>query len=184
MRTPSPEDVELAGHAAGSTPEPASDQFQVTVTSALFQPPTLGAGEALGAAAGAVRSMLIPVTVVDALLPALSTTVPVTDWPAPSFARVTGPVHDATPDALSAQLKETVTSALFQPLAFAAGAREPTIVGAMVSRTVTGNSAVPLVAAVAVQTTAVVPSGNVPPEAGEHDTGRLFPEPSNAVGAV
>ena len=64
---------------------------------------------------GLVRSMLMPETVVLAMLPATSTAVPVTDWFAPSPESVTGPVTLATPDWSSVARKVTVTGALYQP---------------------------------------------------------------------
>src|SRR5436189_205127 len=48
-------------------------------------------------------------------LPALSCAAPGTCWFWPSAVRVCGPVQLATPERLSAQVKLTVTSVLFQP---------------------------------------------------------------------
>jgi hypothetical protein len=59
--------------------ESASEPLKLTVTSPLFQPFAFGAGEADALAVGEVLSMLIPLTVAEALLPALSSAVPVTD---------------------------------------------------------------------------------------------------------
>src|SRR3989449_7296387 len=77
--------------------------------------------------------MLIPETVVLALLPALSSAVPLADWAAPSALRVIGLVQLAIPERRSEQRKLAVTSLLFQPLALAAGLRLPLIVGAVLS---------------------------------------------------
>jgi len=52
-------DVELVAQVAGSTPAPPSLQFQVTVTSVLFQPAPLAAGLALGTATGAFLIHLV-----------------------------------------------------------------------------------------------------------------------------
>ena len=75
-----------------STPDPpASAHVKVTVTSELFQPARLGAGDACPVTTGAVSSIEMPPTVsAAAALPALSMHSPalVTDWPAPSSVRV------------------------------------------------------------------------------------------------
>src|SRR5207253_353450 len=76
--------------------------------------------------------MLMPETVAGlAPLPALSTQLPVTDWPAPSVLRVVGASELATPERASLQVKLTVTAVLFQPAALAAGDRLPLIDGAV-----------------------------------------------------
>ncbi len=69
-------------------------------------------------------------TVADAELPALSTHVPVIDWPAPS-PRIVGPERTAMPDRASEQLKLTVIEALFQPFGFGATDGEPVMVGSV-----------------------------------------------------
>src|SRR2546423_441965 len=85
--------------------------------------------------AGAVLSMLIEATVALALLSALSVQVPVADWLAPSVRVVAaGGLPAARPLRLSAQLKLTATSALYQPLALGARSGLPLIVGAVASR--------------------------------------------------
>ena len=53
---PSPLEALLVVQLAVSTPAPASAQFQLTVTSVLFQPKLLRAGDTLGLAVGGVRS--------------------------------------------------------------------------------------------------------------------------------
>ena len=104
-------------------PEPLpSSPLKLTVTFVLFQPLALAAGVRLALAVGAVLSMLMPETVVLAVLPALSVTVPSTGWSAPSPS-VTGAVQAATPERASSQVKLTMTSALYQPLALAARSR-------------------------------------------------------------
>src|SRR6266542_4054977 len=120
--------------------EPASAQLKETVTSVLFQPLAFASGLRLPLITGAVLSTLMPLTVAgEAALPALSTQSPllVTDWPAPSEltvapATVSLAMPDCTPP-VSAQLKETTTSLLFQPLALARGLRLPLITGAVLS---------------------------------------------------
>src|SRR4051794_21064534 len=91
-------------------------------TSELFQPLALAAALRVAVVVGAVRSMLIPLTVVLALLPARSMAVPLTDWLAPSLLKVTSPVTLARPDPglASVASKWTVTGPLYQPSALAA----------------------------------------------------------------
>ena len=62
-----------------ATPERSSSHWNETVTSSLFQPAPFGAGEAEPLMEGFVLSMLMPLTVVDALLSATSTAVPLAD---------------------------------------------------------------------------------------------------------
>jgi hypothetical protein len=66
-------------------------------------------------------------------LPAASTAVPVTSWPAPSWLSSTGALHEAMPLCASEHSKLTVTSVLFQPAAFGAGSSLATIVGGSAS---------------------------------------------------
>src|SRR5262245_35711322 len=73
---------------------------------------------------GAVLSRLIS-TFVVAVFPALSVDDPVTDCSVPCAVKVDGEAQLATPDSASLQLKVTVTSVLFHPLAFAAGVAVP-----------------------------------------------------------
>src|SRR5688572_3032102 len=56
-------------------------------------------------------------TVLEALLPASSVAVPVTDWSAPSWSTLAA-VQVATPDSPSRQVKPTVTGSLYQPAVF------------------------------------------------------------------
>ena len=74
-----PSPVTVAGALQLSRPESASVAENVTVTSELFHPAPFAAGDAFATAVGAVRSMLIPVTVVDAEFPAASVQVPPAD---------------------------------------------------------------------------------------------------------
>src|SRR5437764_244763 len=77
--------------------------------------------------------MLMPLTVAEAVLPALSLAVPVTDCAAPSLLSVVGPAQLATPDSASLHMNESVTSVLFQPAALGAGDAAPVIVGGVLS---------------------------------------------------
>lgn len=101
-------------------PDPASAQVNVTVTLPVFHPALFGAGDVDATMVGIVLSMF-SVTDVLAELPAASVAVRLTICPVPSAPRTTEDGHDATPDPLSAQLKLTVTSPLFQPDAFGGG---------------------------------------------------------------
>ena len=130
---PSPLIVVSTGTVAGSTPDSPSVAVQWIMTSPRYQPAAFGAVVGVPASVGAVLSMLIPETVVDALLSAVSVAVPDAVWLAPSEDFVTGPVHDFTPDVPSVQLNVTTTLPLFHPFAFAAGVREPAIDGADLS---------------------------------------------------
>jgi hypothetical protein len=117
-----------AGHEP-SSPDKPSLHVQCTATFELYQPAPLG--DVVGAPEidGATLSMLMPATVAEALLSALSVALPVTDWLAAEVDNVVGPLQLLMPDGLSLQVKDTVTSVLFQPLAFAAGLRLPVMVG-------------------------------------------------------
>src|SRR5947209_1796326 len=84
---------------------------------------------------GLALSMLT-LAVSVAVFPAVSLAVPVMGWLAPSVATVCGAVHPplaGMPERLSAQLKVTVTSVLFQPFPLAAGSCVWPIVGASLS---------------------------------------------------
>src|SRR5439155_5414380 len=83
----------------------------------------------------------IPSTVAPFELPAASFAVPWTDWFAPSPS-VVGPGHVSMPDSASAHVNVTVTSVLFHPFPFGAGAAWPEMVGAVRSTfTVAGSDA-------------------------------------------
>lgn len=76
--------------------------------------------------------MLMPPTVANTTFPALSVHVALRDWPAPSAETtcgLTGPTF--TPERASAQMNETVTSALFQPFELAEGDLEPVRTGSV-----------------------------------------------------
>src|SRR4029078_10451175 len=106
-----------------SKPEMVSAPENVTVTSVLFQPVGPGTGDATAEAIGAVRSIFFTGDETLAELPARSstTTVPLTFTPSPVNTRGLGIEVDWTPDKLSAVVKASATSPLFQPAAFAAG---------------------------------------------------------------
>ena len=125
---PSPVIVVSAG-ASPASPDTASAAVQWIGTSPAYQPsgpgPVTGAPERVG---GSV-STLMPLTVAVDVLPALSTAVPVTDWPAPLSDTVVAPGQLRIPDTVSEQVKFTVTGPSFQPAAFGAGNRDPVITG-------------------------------------------------------
>ncbi len=98
----------------------------------LFHPFALGKRDLEAVTVGGVRSMLMLVWDVLAAFPALSRHVPLTDWPPPS-PRVVSEGALNTPDRVSAQVKLTVTVALFQPLELAPGDLEPEITGDVLS---------------------------------------------------
>src|SRR5918992_1103589 len=108
------------------------------------QPLPFGAVVGAPVRTGAVLSMLIPPTPSSFSLSALSTAVPGTVWSAPSSVTVTvpPPVQDLMPDSASEQVKPTLTSSLFQPCSFGAGARVGWMDG-LVSSSMTRTSPVP-----------------------------------------
>src|SRR5437016_2134168 len=77
---------------------------------------------------GGVSSTLRPVTDVCAWLSAASRAVPGTDWLGPSPTRAAGE-QNTIPDSASPHVKETRTSALYQPAAFGPRSGPPVIVG-------------------------------------------------------
>src|SRR5882672_1128083 len=106
-------------------PDPTSAHVKCVVTGVLFQPVLLAGGEDVAVTTGGVLSMF-RVTLVEAVLPAPSTAVPVTTWPAPSAETTTGPVQLAMPEMASEHVKVTVTSVLFQPAGLGGGATAAT----------------------------------------------------------
>src|SRR5712691_6360883 len=125
----------MAGGLPAARPESASEQEKLTVTFVLFQPLPFAAGDGLPPMVGFVLSMLIPVLETGALtLPALSVQVPgPAVCAAPSALSVTGAVQKSIVDRASVPVKVTVTSVLFQPLAFASGNWAAEAVGAVLS---------------------------------------------------
>jgi hypothetical protein len=98
----------------------------------VYAPPPATVAEAV--IVGASLSMSMSFTDVLALLPALSTAVPLTAWFASLVVSVWSGPQDAMPDGASPHVNATVTSPLFQPAPFGAGEREPLIVGTVASR--------------------------------------------------
>ena len=82
---------------------------------------------------GRVLSILIPLTVVLLVLEAKSKVLPIALWFFPSLLNVIGPEQEATPERASVHEKLTRTSVLFHPKVLAPGARDPVIVGAVLS---------------------------------------------------
>lgn len=118
-----------------SIPASASVPDQFTLNALLYQPLLSGARLGVPVAVGAVLSMLMPLTVSAAVLPARSEHAPEADCPAPSAESTlsAGGLPAASPESASEHAKLAVTSVLFQPKAFAAGERLPVIVGAVLS---------------------------------------------------
>src|SRR3954454_4519580 len=82
--------------------------------------------------AGAGLAMLLGPTVVEAVCPAESVIVLLTVWLAPSFCSMASAGHPPIMGRLPSQVKCTVTSLLFQPLAFEAGLALPVMLGGTV----------------------------------------------------
>jgi len=113
-----------------ASPERRSVAVPLTVTEGRFTTAPL-AGAVMLRIGGVLSMLRIALTV--AVFPALSTTDPWILWLAPSVVTVCGDEHVATPDVASEHVKLTVTSALFQPLAFGAGEAVAVIVGGVLS---------------------------------------------------
>jgi len=123
----------VVGGGQLAIPLPVSVQLKVTVTSLLCQPAALAAGVAVATICGGVLSRLMVVERL-ALLPVRSVAVPVMICAAPSVVSRVGAVQLAMPAPLSAQVNETVTSLLCQPLALGSGVDVVLMVGAALSR--------------------------------------------------
>src|SRR5437870_5071659 len=109
-------------------------QLNETVTSLLFQPLALAAGLRLPAIVGACLSSLTvtePLPTLPTRSVAVDVWVVVPFWFSDSVAGV-GPL--ATPEPASVALQVTVTLALFQPAALAAGVSAAVTVGPVLSR--------------------------------------------------
>jgi hypothetical protein len=98
-----------------NTPDKLSEQAKLTITVTLYQLLEFGLDERELVSVGGVLSMLIPDTVADFALPALSVHVPLADWPGPSLDNVNGLGDVSTPESESVHAKLTVTLPLFQP---------------------------------------------------------------------
>src|SRR5947209_2149865 len=129
----SPEPVTWVSPGHWSTPDRLSAQVQWTRTSPLYQPAPFGFVVGAPDSAGGVLSRLMPPRLVVAVLPAASVAVPVALWLAPSVLRMVGLEQPWTPERASPQVKPTVTSLLYQPLALGARSVAPLMVGGVLS---------------------------------------------------
>ena len=102
------------------SPDSASLAAYSAVTFALFQPRPLASDPTARPAliTGAVLSRLMPESVLEAVLPATSAAVKVTDRLAPSSLTVWFATAPLIPERASEALAATSTSALYQPAAF------------------------------------------------------------------
>src|SRR5215212_3192079 len=126
--------------------------------------------------------MLIPLTVVLAVLPARSLTVPLAAL-APLADRITGSGQATTPDSASEQVKLTVTGPLYQPLAVIVPlVTAPVMVGAVLSSLTVTESVLTLPAV-----SVAVPLTSWPAVSAETVTGAVTlatPEPRSSSFAV
>ena len=111
--------------AAGqlAIPDRVSPQVKPTVTSSRYQPCALAGRSGAALIVGGVLSRLI-VTLTLALLPALSTAVPVATSPAASIDTVCGLEQLAMPEVASPQVKVTFTSWFSQPAPLGSSSNE------------------------------------------------------------
>ena len=140
-----PSVVAVTGGGQATTPESASLQAKLTVTSPEFQPLALAAGNREAISEGDVLSTL-SVTLAVAVLPAWSLAVPVMTCSAPSVSTQRAPGHEAIPLPASEQTKTTVTPASYHPAGLGDRSTDAWMVGAMPSwntPTVTGGLARP-----------------------------------------
>src|SRR5262245_25650779 len=114
-------------------PERASPGESVTVTAPVYQPLRPAVPAMLDAVEGAVRSILMPATPAEALLPALSATPAEAPrlLPSPVITEWAGSVVGSMPDRASTAVQVMVTSSLYQPAAFGAVVAAPPSVGAV-----------------------------------------------------
>src|SRR3989442_12781307 len=129
---PAPSLLTVTGSGQRAMPLPPSAHAKLTRTSVLFQPAVFGNGLTTALIVGRLLSMLSVTEAVEAL-PATSTAVPLTTWPAPSVLTVTGSGHRAIPLTASVHVKLTRTSALFQPAAFGDGLTTAVTFGRLLS---------------------------------------------------
>src|SRR6185503_14269054 len=129
---PAPSAVIAAGAGHDAMPDRPSVQVNVTIASRVIHPALFGSGCTEATIVGAVLSILT-VTLAEAVLPALSTAVPVTTCAAPSVVTVFDGEHVAIPDPVSAHVKFTRTSIRFQPVSFGGGTAVAEIVGGVSS---------------------------------------------------
>jgi hypothetical protein len=130
---PLPASTLLVGQYA--TPERLSVQVKSTVTESLYQPAAFAAVVALPPTTGAVRSILMPLTEADLVLPALSLMLADAPrlLPSPVMVLFAGWVAGSTPDRPSSPVHATLTSPLYQPAPLAAVVVAPTSDGAVLS---------------------------------------------------
>src|SRR5882672_10630764 len=116
-------------------PDSPSELEMVATCTSLLVSVSVQPAAGRPAITGGVLSMLIPLTVADAVFPARSWQLPLTCWFAPSAVRPVGAggLSEARPESASEQAKLTATFVLFQPFAFAEGVREPLIEGGVLS---------------------------------------------------
>jgi hypothetical protein len=99
----------------------ASVQENVTVTDPAHQPLALGWLDGVAVAMGCVVSMLMPLRVLEAVLPARSVQEAEADWPAPLCESICDTVEVTGPETESTHDHVTVTAVLFQPLPLGGG---------------------------------------------------------------
>jgi hypothetical protein len=109
-------------------PDKESLQVKLTVTGLVSHPLEFGAGEMFGITVGGVLSSLIT-TLVMAVAPAASVTVPETGMFAPSVVMTWRKGQLVIGAAPAVQVKLTVTFVLFQPAPFGRGATTGMICG-------------------------------------------------------
>src|SRR5258708_31248171 len=102
---------------------------------------------------------MLSVTFAKAVLPALSTAVPVMTWPTPSVITVIDAAQVAMPLVASEQAKLTVALVLFQLAAFGAGVTVAWIIGGAISLMTLGVMVVDPPAFVPTMVSVCVPSG-------------------------
>ncbi|WP_436496772.1 hypothetical protein [Actinokineospora sp. HUAS TT18] len=116
--------------------ESASEQVNDTVTSVLCQPNPFAGGVRDPLIDGLAVSRRTTTDAVGPTLPSASVAVPLTVWPGVSAETVVLPVTEPPPTPVpSLAVHDTTTVALFHPAAFAAGAREATAAGPVLSST-------------------------------------------------
>jgi hypothetical protein len=108
---------------------------EVMVTLLVYQPFAPSVPEGVRMAVGPVLSILMPVRVLEAVFPARSAQVPVTERFVPSVESVcvTGEATTPDPPTLSVQVQEAVTSVLFHPAPLGAVMVLKVIVGGTLS---------------------------------------------------
>ncbi len=119
----------MRGEEKLDTPDSVSEHAKLTVIVTLFQPFALGGEDLDPVIVGEVLSILIPPTVTEAELPALSRQDPVADSPCPSAESTWGLEDESTPESASLHVKLTATLTLFHPLVFGEGDALPVMIG-------------------------------------------------------